>query len=37
MPIDPEKALGAELESASFSWDPDQVILYHLGVGEPSR
>ena len=33
MPIDPEKALGAELGSGETSWDADQVILYHLGLG----
>jgi acyl dehydratase len=33
MPIDPDKALGAALPSASFVWDADDVILYHLGVG----
>jgi acyl dehydratase len=33
MPIDPSKALGAELGSGSYVWDRDQVILYHLGLG----
>ncbi len=33
MPIDIEKAVGAELPSGSSSWRPDDVILYHLGVG----
>ncbi len=33
MPIDPEKALGAEISSGSGAWTQDQVILYHLGVG----
>ncbi len=33
MPIDPSKALGYELESGPGQWGPDQVILYHLGVG----
>lgn len=33
MPIDPQKALGAELAPLSFQWDPDRVMLYHLGVG----
>ena len=32
MPIDPSKALGAELGSGSYEWDRDQVILYHLGL-----
>jgi acyl dehydratase len=33
MPIDPSKALGAELGAGSYEWTKDQVILYHLGVG----
>ena len=33
MPIDPSKALGAELGGGEASWTPDDVILYHLGVG----
>lgn len=33
MPIDPKKALGAELPAATAEWGPDDVILYHLGVG----
>jgi acyl dehydratase len=33
MPIDLEKAVGAELPGTTFSWDEDDVILYHLGVG----
>jgi acyl dehydratase len=33
MPIEPEKALGAELPEGHSSWDQDDVILYHLGVG----
>jgi len=33
MPIDIEKALGAELPEGTSSWGPDDVILYHLGVG----
>lgn len=33
MPIDPSKALGAEIKGGSFSWDKDRIILYHLGVG----
>jgi acyl dehydratase len=33
MPIDVEKALGAELPEGTSSWGPDDVILYHLGVG----
>jgi acyl dehydratase len=33
MPIDLEKAVEAELEGTSFSWDEDDLILYHLGIG----
>lgn len=33
MPVDPQKALGAELPPVTGSWAPDDVILYHLGVG----
>lgn len=33
MPIDPKKALGAELPAATAEWGADDVILYHLGVG----
>src|SRR5437870_3279453 len=33
MPIDVEKVLGAELPGAAMTWDADDVILYHLGVG----
>ncbi|MGH0033428.1 MAG: MaoC/PaaZ C-terminal domain-containing protein [Myxococcota bacterium] len=33
MPIDPSKALGAELGAGEASWTQDDVILYHLGVG----
>ena len=33
MPIDPTVALGATVEPYASSWDPDDVILYHLGVG----
>jgi acyl dehydratase len=33
MPIDLEKAVGAELAGTAFSWDDDDVILYHLGIG----
>jgi acyl dehydratase len=33
MPIDPSKALGAEIKGGSFRWDRDRVILYHLGIG----
>ena len=33
MPIDPSRALGAELETRDTSWTEDDVILYHLGIG----
>ena len=33
MPIDPAKAVGAKLPDSETSYDRDQVILYHLGVG----
>lgn len=33
MPIDPEKALGYQFPEQQSAWGPDDVILYHLGVG----
>ena len=33
MPIDPSKALGAELGEGQYTYSKDDVILYHLGVG----
>jgi acyl dehydratase len=33
MPIDPNKALGAQLPGGADAWDADRVILYHLGIG----
>jgi acyl dehydratase len=33
MAIDPKRALGADLGSIEASWDPDRIILYHLGLG----
>src|SRR5437879_60295 len=33
MPIDPAVALGATLPALTSSWDTDDVILYHLGIG----
>src|SRR5437870_12982986 len=33
MPIDPEKAIGAELPAVEFSWASSDVLLYHLAVG----
>jgi acyl dehydratase len=37
MPIDREKALGAELGETTGSYGPDDVILYHLGIGAGFR
>jgi len=33
MPIDPSKALAAEFPVQRGEWGPDDVILYHLGLG----
>lgn len=33
MPIDVEKAMAAKLPNETLSWNEDQVILYHLGIG----
>jgi len=33
MPIDVEKALGAEMEAVGYECTPDKVILYALGIG----
>lgn len=33
MPVDPAAALAATLPTETASWDPDRVILYHLGIG----
>jgi acyl dehydratase len=33
MPIDLDKALGADLPTTTSTWDEDRIILYHLGVG----
>ena len=33
MPIDPSKALGAELGEGTYTYSKDDVILYHLGLG----
>jgi acyl dehydratase len=37
MPIDPDKAIGAQLPDRSFSWTSSDVLLYHLAVGAGSR
>jgi len=33
MPIDLDRAIGAELDGGTFSWGEEDVILYNLGVG----
>ena len=33
MPIDPAKAIGAELPEVSFDWTSSDVLLYHLAIG----
>ncbi|MEV5338307.1 MaoC/PaaZ C-terminal domain-containing protein [Streptomyces sp. NPDC052676] len=33
MPIDAAKALAAEPRSGEISWNPKDVLLYHLGIG----
>jgi acyl dehydratase len=33
VPIDLDKAVGAELIGGTFSWAEEDVILYHLGIG----
>ena len=37
MPIDPAKAVGAELPERSFTWTESDVLLYHLGIGFGAR
>jgi acyl dehydratase len=37
MPIDPTKAIGADLPERSFAWAESDVLLYHLAVGAGSR
>ena len=36
MPIDPAKAIGAELPAVSFAWTSSDVLLYHLAIGAGS-
>ena len=31
MPIDLEKAVGAELAGGTATWDEEDIILYHIG------
>jgi acyl dehydratase len=33
MPIEPQKALAAKFAPSTSSWEQDDVILYHLGIG----
>lgn len=33
MPIDPDLAIGAELDETTFSWTASDVLLYHLALG----
>ncbi len=33
MPIDLDKAVGAQLPETTYTWDENGVILYHLGIG----
>jgi hypothetical protein len=33
MPIEPQKALAAKFAPSTSSYEQDDVILYHLGVG----
>jgi len=33
MPIDPERVLAAAIPDTTHTWDADDVILYHLGIG----
>jgi acyl dehydratase len=37
VPIDPDKAIGAELPDIEFSWTASDVLLYHLALGAGSR
>ena len=37
MPIDPTRAIGAELPDQIFSWTESDVLLYHLAIGAGGR
>lgn len=37
MPIDLDRALGAELPAREFAWTPSDVQIYHLGLGAGHR
>ncbi|MBB3664991.1 MULTISPECIES: MaoC/PaaZ C-terminal domain-containing protein [Prauserella salsuginis group] len=36
MPIDPDRAIGADLGETTFSWGVSDVLLYHLALGAGS-
>ena len=37
MPFDVAQAMAAKLPSVAYSWEQDDIILYHLGVGAGAR
>lgn len=37
MPIDPARAIGADLGELPFAWEPSDVLLYHLALGAGAR
>jgi acyl dehydratase len=37
MPIDPAKAVGAQVGTHTFSWESSDALLYHLAIGAGSR
>jgi acyl dehydratase len=37
VPIDPSRAIGAELPERTFTWSESDVLLYHLAVGFGTR
>jgi acyl dehydratase len=37
VPIDPDKAIGAQLPDLEFSWSSSDVLLYHLALGAGSH
>ncbi|GAB3576837.1 MaoC/PaaZ C-terminal domain-containing protein [Amycolatopsis endophytica] len=37
MPIDPDVALGAELDELTFAWTSSDVLLYHLALGAGAK
>lgn len=36
MPIDPDRAIGADLGETAFAWNASDVLLYHLALGAGS-